>query len=98
MTLATLKTYGAIKERTQYVSLEDDLRKIEEMEKVFECIPNRENRYIFRLFCMGCNYSDIGENLERNGYYFTAGTIRSKVSRIIKRLKAEGVLNDGQGE
>lgn len=95
MTLTTLKTYGAIKERAQYVSLEDDLRKIEEMEKVFEYIPNRENRFIFRLFCMGYTYNDIGEHLEKNGYYFTAGTIRSKVSRIIKRLKKEGVISNG---
>ena len=96
MTLTTLKTYGAIKERSQYVSLEDDLRKIEEMERVFEYIPNRENRFIFRLFCMGYNYNDIGEHLEKSGYYFTAGTIRSKVSRIIKRLKKEGVLSNGE--
>lgn len=95
MTLTTLKTYGAIKERAQYVCLEDDLRKIEEMEKVFEYIPNRENRFVFRLFCMGYNYNEIGEHLEKNGYYFTAGTIRSKVSRIIKRLKAEGVISNG---
>lgn len=94
MDLSVLKTYGALREKASYIQLESDLKRIEEIESVFECIPNRENRYCFRLYCMGYSYGQIVEMLQKNNIYYSYSAVRSKVDRVIKRLTERGVISD----
>ena len=92
LNIQILRTYGAIKERASYIQLDSDNKKIEEIERVFDFIPGRENRYIFRLYCLGYNYEEIRTLCEKNNIFYTYNAIKSKIRRTIQDLQQRGVI------
>ncbi len=92
MNIETLKTYGVLRKRYECSKSDDDRKKLEEIERVFNCILNTENRYIFRLWCLGYSYSQITDIIQKDGLYFTRNTVKSKGRRIIQKLKKDGIL------
>ena len=94
MTLETMKKYGALRERASYIQLDSDLKRIQEIENIFEQIPGREDRYCFRLYCMGYSYGQIVEVLQNNKIFYSYSAVRSKITRTTKKLCTRGVIDD----